>query len=53
VFVEREGRARLQPVAIGQMNGIEAQVLEGLAAGDMVVVHPSDRVGDGARVEAR
>ncbi len=53
VFVDRDGRARLQPVVIGQMNGIEAQVLEGLAAGDLVVVHPSDRVSDGARVVAR
>ena len=53
VFVERQGRARLQPVAIGHMNGIDAEVLEGLAAGDQVVVHPSDRVSDGARIEPR
>jgi HlyD family secretion protein len=53
VFVERDGRARLQPVAIGHMNGIDAEVLEGVAAGDEVVVHPSDRVSDGARIESR
>ena len=53
VFVARDGRARLQPVVIGQMNGIEAEVLKGLAAGDQVVVHPSDRVSDGGRIRAR
>jgi len=53
VFVNRDGRARLQTVAIGHMNGIDAEVLEGVAAGDVVVVHPSDRVSDGARIESR
>jgi HlyD family secretion protein len=53
VFVQRDGRARLQPVAIGHMNGIDAEVLNGVAAGDRVVVHPSDRVSDGARIEPR
>jgi HlyD family secretion protein len=53
VFVNRDGRARLQTVAIGHMNGIDAEVLKGVAAGDVVVVHPSDRVSDGARIEPR
>ena len=53
VFVARDGRARLQPVAVGHMNGIDAEVLKGLSAGDRVVVHPSDRVSDGAGVETR
>ncbi|MDH4166428.1 MAG: HlyD family efflux transporter periplasmic adaptor subunit [Gammaproteobacteria bacterium] len=53
VFVDRDGRARLQTVAIGHMNGIDAEVLIGVAAGDVVVVHPSDRVSDGARIETR
>jgi HlyD family secretion protein len=53
VFVSRDGRARLQALAIGKMNGIDAVVLEGIAAGDAVVVHPSDRVSDGARIEPR
>jgi len=53
VFVNRDGRARLQTVAIGHMNGIDAEVLKGVAAGDAVVVHPSDRVSDGARIERR
>lgn len=53
VFVNRDGRARAQAVAIGHMNGVDAEVLEGLAAGDVVVVHPSDRVSDGTRLEPR
>jgi HlyD family secretion protein len=53
VFVNRGGRARLQTVAIGNMNGIDAEVLNGVAAGDAVVVHPSDRVRDGVRIESR
>jgi HlyD family secretion protein len=53
VFVSRDGRARLQTLAIGNMNGIDAEVLKGVAAGDAVVVHPSDRVSDGARIEQR
>jgi len=53
VFVNRDGRARLKTVAIGHMNGIDAEVLKGVAAGDVVVVHPSDRVSDGARIEPR
>lgn len=53
VFVSRDGRARLQTLAIGNMNGIDAEVLKGVAAGDAVVVHPSDRVSDGARESSR
>lgn len=53
VFVESEGRARLRRVAIGHGNSREAEVLDGLAEGERVVLHPSDRVGDGARLIAR
>lgn len=52
-FVERGARARLAPVRIGHEDGFEAEVIEGLSAGDVVVLHPSDRVRDGARIEAR
>lgn len=53
VFVERDGRARIQPVSLGQRNGIAAEVVAGLAAGDRVVLHPSNRVVDKARISAR
>ncbi len=53
VFVEEEGRARLRKVSVGQRNSEAAQLLDGLSAGDAVVVHPSDRVLDGVRLERR
>ena len=53
VFVNHRGRARLTPVTIAHENGLEAEVLHGLTAGQTVVMHPSDRVGDNARIEQR
>lgn len=53
VFRNVDGRARLTPVTIDKRNQMMAQVLSGLSAGDRVIVHPSDRVGDGVRIAAR
>jgi HlyD family secretion protein len=53
VFAIANERARLLPVKIGQSSGLQAQVLEGLKAGDQVIVHPDDKVRDGVRVELR
>jgi HlyD family secretion protein len=53
VFRLVEGRAWLQRVTVGLRNELEAEIVDGLAEGDEVVVHPSDRVGDGVRVRAR
>jgi len=50
-YVVSDGRARLQHIAIGERNEDYAQVLEGLAAGDRVILHPSDVITDGAAVE--
>lgn len=52
-FVVEEGRARRRPVRLGRTNDREAEVLEGLATGDTVVVHPSDRIADGTPVAPR
>lgn len=52
-FLAKEGRARLTPVKIGQRNGLNAQVLDGLKAGDPVIAHPDDKIADGVRVKAR
>lgn len=51
VFVVRNGRASTLPVKIGQMNGVSAEVTEGLSEGDEVVIHPDDALRDGARVK--
>jgi HlyD family secretion protein len=53
VFAFADGRARLQRVKIGQRNDLEAEVLDGLAPGIRVILHPSDRVRDGVRVTSR
>jgi HlyD family secretion protein len=52
VFRVVSGRARLTPVEIGHRGETEVEVLKGLDAGAAVVVHPGDRVKDGAAVEA-
>jgi HlyD family secretion protein len=53
VFVDRDGRAVLTPVATGARNGLRVQILDGLGAGDEVVVHPGDDVFPGGRIRPR
>lgn len=40
-------------LAVGQRNGLQAQVLDGLAAGERVVTHPPEALADGGRVRPR
>ena len=53
VFVAANGVATLRRISIGHTNSLEAEVLDGLEEGERVVLHPSDRVEDGAPVVAR
>jgi HlyD family secretion protein len=53
VFAADGGRARLRTVEVGRRNGLEAQILSGVAEGEAVVVHPSDRLEDGGRIAPR
>src|SRR5262245_36428040 len=53
VFALKGGRAQTTLVKIGNRNSQSAQVLEGLSAGDQVVLHPSDRITDGSAVTQR
>ena len=53
VFAEKDGRVRTTVVKIGHRNSRVAEVLSGLAEGERVVLHPSDRVRDGIRVSER
>ena len=53
VFSVKGGRAHATPVKIGHRNIRTAEVISGLSDGDQVVLHPSDRVRDGASVGAR
>ena len=45
--------ASLQLVEIGRSSGLEAEVLNGLAAGDRIVVYPSDELANGVKVVPR
>jgi HlyD family secretion protein len=53
VFAVEGGRAQRRIVKIGERNLRSAQVLDGLAPGAQVVLHPSDRVHDGDRIAPR
>jgi len=53
VFRVEGGVARQRIVKIGLENGLEAEVLDGLAEGDQVVTHPGDNVVDGAAITPR
>ena len=47
------GRARLTRVQVGALSASEAEIRGGLGRSDRVIVFPSDRVVDGARVRVR
>jgi HlyD family secretion protein len=51
VFVVENNHAKRRVVKVGQRNGLVAQILEGVKAGEQVVNHPSDNVEDGRRVK--
>ncbi len=53
VFRVEKGVARERLVELGLQNGLEAEVLEGLAEGDVVVTHPGDNIVDGVKVAPR
>jgi multidrug efflux pump subunit AcrA (membrane-fusion protein) len=35
---------------VGQRNGLQLEVMEGLQSGDLVITHPDNRLADGVRV---
>jgi HlyD family secretion protein len=53
VFRVQASTARLVPVEIGHRGEARVEIVSGLSSGDVVAVHPGDRVKDGARVESR
>ena len=52
-FVVRSGRAERRAVRVGHLGGAGAEVLGGIAPGDVVVIFPSDQVVPGVRVKPR
>lgn len=53
VFKVEDGRAVETKVVPGYQNGLEAEIREGLAEGDQVIIHPSDKISDGVKVQQR
>lgn len=53
VFAVRDGQARRRRVEVGQQNGLQAEIVSGLAEGDRVILHPGTDVKDGVEVEER
>ncbi|MBI3864014.1 MAG: efflux transporter periplasmic adaptor subunit [Planctomycetia bacterium] len=53
VFRIEEGRAVRREIRIGRKSALAAEVIDGLSAGDTVVVHPSDKVSDGVPITPR
>jgi HlyD family secretion protein len=53
VFRIESGRARAVPVEVGRRNDRAAEVLAGLDDGEVVILHPSDRIVDGVAVADR
>lgn len=53
VFVVDGKHARRQVVTVGQRNGLTAQIIDGLKAGEVVINHPGEDVEDGRRLSIR
>jgi HlyD family secretion protein len=53
VFRVADGKIERRIIKLGRQNGLQAEVLEGLAAGDQVVLHPSDQIEPGVEVIPR
>lgn len=52
VFVVAGGKAAERTIRLGRRTPLAAEVLDGLAEGESVIVHPSDLVADGVPVTA-
>lgn len=53
VFAVEQGRARLRQVRVGRMNDDTAVLEDGLVMDAQVILHPSEKIVDGTRVQTR
>ncbi len=53
VYVADENLARLRRLELGRRDNLQAEVLEGLEAGEQVVMYPPDRVKEGVEIVPR
>lgn len=52
-FVVEEGEAVLRYLKLGQRNGLQAQILEGIDEGDVIILYPDEEIESGSRVRVR
>jgi HlyD family secretion protein len=53
VFAIEDGHARRRSIGVGHRNPLEAEVLKGLDAGQLVIRYPGNQVQEGMRVRVR
>jgi HlyD family secretion protein len=53
VYTVVDGRAHFKSIEIGRSNGVRAEILHGLEAGDRIILYPGPGITDGTRVEQR
>lgn len=53
VYVIENGRARRRTAKIGHRNQMEAEVMDGIASGEQVILHPSNQLRDGVRIRTQ
>jgi multidrug efflux pump subunit AcrA (membrane-fusion protein) len=53
VFVNKGGTARLRDVEIRHQTASETEILSGLSEGETVILHPSNQIADGIRVQSQ
>lgn len=51
VFVVHAGRVEHRAIQVGHRSAIEVEVIGGIRPGDLVIIHPSDQIDEGVRVE--
>ncbi|MGE3542262.1 MAG: efflux RND transporter periplasmic adaptor subunit [Candidatus Tectimicrobiota bacterium] len=53
VFVAQEDTARQRQVEVGQRSDFVVEILQGLAEGERVILHPAEQIEDGRRIVQR
>lgn len=53
VFTVNQRQAQLRQVTVGQRNSLNAEIIDGVQAGDRVIAYPSDRIADGVSIIER
>ncbi len=51
VFVASDGRARVRTVTPGHRAGLQVEIIDGLGAGEVVVVNPPEHLADGVALQ--